>query len=170
MEKKLYDLHQNQIDDPGYLRFLSRLATPLLDTLPSARRILDYGCGPTPALASLLTQAGHHVTVYDPFYFPSTRPLQARYQAITCSEVAEHFHHPFDEFAFLDTLLEEGGWLGVMTCFQTEDQRFGQWHYRRDPTHVCFYRRETFEVIAFQRDWQCHFPAKNIALMFKPYS
>ena len=37
-------------------------------------------------------------------------------------------------------LVRPGGWLAVMTCFQTDDARFAGWHYRKDPTHVVFYR------------------------------
>ena len=44
---------------------------------------------------------------------------------------------------------------------------FKNWHYRRDPTHVVFYKKKTFEVIANQRNWNVLFPSKNIALFNK---
>ena len=40
----------------------------------------------------------------------------------------------------LSYLVRPGGWTGVMTCFQTDDARLAHCHYRRDPTHVVFYR------------------------------
>jgi hypothetical protein len=55
-----------------------------------------------------------------------------------------------------------------MTCFQTEDERFASWHYRKDPTHVVFYKETTFRTIAAQRGWTCEIPAKDVALMHKP--
>ena len=54
-----------------------------------------------------------------------------------------------------------------MTCFLTDDSEFDNWYYRKDPTHVVFYARETFEIIAEQRDWTCEIPAKDIVLFCK---
>jgi SAM-dependent methyltransferase len=168
VEHAQYRLHRNDPHDAGYRRFLARLASPLLERLPAGQSGLDYGCGPGPALAAMLTEAGHRMAVYDPLFFPDPKPLDGRYDFITCSEVAEHFHHPFDEFARLDTLLKPGGWLAVMTTFQTEDAAFARWHYRRDPTHVVFYREATFSVIAGLRHWRCEIPAENVVLLHKP--
>ena len=71
---------------------------------------------------------------------PGRDALQRDYDVITLSEVAEHLFEPAVEFERLGRLLKPGGWLGVMTCFQTDDTSFARWHYRRDPTHVVFYR------------------------------
>jgi SAM-dependent methyltransferase len=169
-ERAHYLHHQNHPDDPRYRRFLSRLAVPLLERLPPGLRGLDYGCGPGPALAAMLREAGHEVAVYDPFFRPDPAPLRERYDFITCSEAAEHFHDPAGEFDLFDRLLRPGGWLGLMTCFQTDDARFAAWHYRRDPTHVIFYREATLRWIAAARGWTCEIPAKDIALMRKPDS
>ncbi|MEM9442243.1 MAG: methyltransferase domain-containing protein, partial [Pseudomonadota bacterium] len=86
---------------------------------------------------------------------------------VTLSEVAEHFFEPASEFDRLGALLKPGGWLGVMTSFQTDDGRFRHWHYRRDPTHVVFYRARTFEVLAEQRGWLLEIPSKDVALLRK---
>jgi cyclopropane fatty-acyl-phospholipid synthase-like methyltransferase len=88
----------------------------------------------------MLREVGHTVRLYDPLFFPDAAPLAARHDFITCTEVAEHFHRPGKEFERLAAMLRPGGWLAVMTCFQTDDARFEQWHYRKDPTHVVFYR------------------------------
>ncbi|SEL58633.1 Methyltransferase domain-containing protein [Roseovarius azorensis] len=160
--------HENQIHDPGYRRFLSRLADPLLPLLTAGMRGLDYGCGPGPALAAMLTEAGYRMALYDPFFHPDPAPLTNRYDFITCTETAEHFHHPADEFDRLGAMLNHGGWLAVMTCFQTEDSRFGAWHYRKDPTHVVFYRAGTFRQIAQAHGWSCTIPANDVVLMQKP--
>ncbi|HUE46649.1 MAG TPA: hypothetical protein VMO81_10380, partial [Aestuariivirgaceae bacterium] len=68
----------------------------------------------------------------------------------------------------LNRMLRAGGWLGIMTCFQTDDGRFADWHYRKDPTHVVFYREATMRTIAAQRGWTCECPVKDVALMHKP--
>ncbi len=167
-ERSHYLHHENHPGDQRYRRFLSKLAPLLLERLDAAQSGLDYGCGPGPALATLLREAGHEVMVYDPFFFPAAACLERTYDFITCTEVAEHFHHPADEFDRLDRMLRCGGWLAVMTCFQNDDARFADWHYRKDPTHVVFYRDSTLHKIAAQRGWTCEIPVKDVALMHKP--
>ncbi|MFN4170691.1 MAG: class I SAM-dependent methyltransferase, partial [Pseudorhodobacter sp.] len=110
--------HENHPDDPHYRRFLSRLAEPLLARLAPGSRGLDYGCGPGPALAAMLREAGHDVALYDPFFAPDPAPLSGNYDFVTCTEVAEHFHHPAQEFARLCDRVRPGGWLAIMTSFQ----------------------------------------------------
>ena len=162
-----YQLHRNDLYDPGYRKFLRRLADPLLERLSPARQGLDFGCGPGPALALMLREAGHHVALYDPLFFDHPEVLAGRYDFITCSETIEHFHQPAEEFRRLDDMLKPGGWLALMTTFQTDDARFAHWHYRRDPTHVVFYRATTLEYLALRHGWRCEIPAPNVAFMHK---
>jgi SAM-dependent methyltransferase len=164
--------HENDASDPGYRRFLSKLAVPLLERLGpprhgQGRHGLDYGCGPGPALAEILREAGHDVALYDPFFHPDPEPLSRTYDFITCTETAEHLHRPAEEFDRLDSMLRPRGWLAVMTCFQTEDNLFAAWHYRRDPTHVVFYRETTLRRLAALHGWSCEIPVKDVALMRK---
>lgn len=65
-------------------------------------------------------------------------------------------------------MVRPGGWLAIMTCFQTDDARFANWHYRKDPTYVVFYREETFHYLANRSDWFCEIPSKNLVLMRRP--
>lgn len=167
-EHRRYRLHRNYPFDPNYRRFLSKLAEPLLQRLAEQSKGLDYGCGPGPALAFMFQEAGHHMRLFDPLFFPDPEPLEHLYDFITCTETIEHFHRPAREFARFDRMLRPGGWLGLMTCFQTRDDRFTHWHYRRDPTHVVFYRATTMSYIARQFGWACEIPIKDVALMRKP--
>ena len=167
-ERATYLLHRNDPDDPGYRRFLSKLARPLLDRLAPRSRGLDYGCGPGPALAAMLREAGHRVALYDPLFAPDPAPLADPHDFVTCTEVAEHFHHPRAEFTRLRGLVRPGGWLAVMTCFQTDDARFAAWQYRHDPTHVVFYRAATFHHLAQAWGWTCEVPVKDVVLMQRP--
>lgn len=166
-EKQVYDLHDNNPEDPGYRRFLGRLTDPLVERLAPGAEGLEFGCGPGPALAVMLAEQGRPVTLYDPFFCPSPEALTRRYDFITCTEVVEHLHDPWQTFTQLDSLLRPGGWLGVMTCFQTDDARFANWHYRRDPTHVVFYREATLAWLARQFRWQLEVPVKDVALFRK---
>ena len=167
-ELDAYRLHCNDPDDPAYRGFLSQLAEPLLARLAPGAAGLDYGCGPGPALTALMRARGHSVALYDPFFYPDRGALRRTYDFITCTEVAEHFHHPAREFRKLDGLLKPGGWLAIQTTFQTDDARFARWNYRRDPTHVVFYRPHTFECIAQRHRWQPVFPSGNVVLLHKP--
>ena len=89
-----YRLHRNDPGDPGYRRFLARLVDPLRARLAPAAQGLDYGCGPGPALAAMLREAGHPMRVWDPFFAPDPDALTRRYDFVTCTEVVEHFHAP----------------------------------------------------------------------------
>ncbi|MCW9033611.1 MAG: class I SAM-dependent methyltransferase [Rhodospirillales bacterium] len=162
-----YRQHENNLNDPGYRKFLTKLAAPLLEKLSPNLSGLDYGCGPGPVLAQMLQEEGHSIVLYDPFFYPDPKPLNQIYDFITCTEVAEHFHHPADEFDRLGKMLKPGGILAIMTCFQNDDSKFETWHYRNDPTHVVFYRGKTFEVIAKQRGWEIEVPIKDVVLLKK---
>ena len=162
-----YLTHQNDPCDLMYRNFLSKLLNPLLCKFGSHSIGLDYGCGPGSALAMMLKEKGLQVSLYDPFFEPHQGVLEKTYDFITCIEVVEHFYNPAKEFDRLNELLRPNGWLGVMTCFQTNDEFFKNWHYRKDPTHVIFYRGTTFDFIAKQRNWTCEIPAKDVALMQK---
>lgn len=166
-EKNIYELHDNDPADAGYRRFLSKLAEPLMAQLPEGARGLDFGCGPGPALAQMFTEAGFDMALYDPFFHPDLAALDGRYDFITCTEVVEHLHQPAEVLDQLDGLLKSGGWLGIMTCFQTDDDRFDNWHYRRDPTHVVFYREATFQWLAEHYGWRLKIPHKDVVLLQK---
>lgn len=167
-EKREYDRHRNDVEDAGYRRFLARLAEPLLERISPKSEGLDYGCGPGPALAVMLNGAGHRVRLWDPIYHPDKTALERRYDFITCTEVVEHMHRPAEEFHCIDALLRPGGIFGVMTIFQTDDARFADWHYRRDPTHVVFYRECTLALVAERLGWSMEIPRPNVVLFRKP--
>ncbi len=81
--------------------------------------------------------------------------------------MVEHFFYPFEEFKIIDNLMDINSWLGIMTSFLPPNIMFEDWYYRKDPTHVVFYKEKTFEIIALQRNWEVFFPSKNIVLFNK---
>jgi SAM-dependent methyltransferase len=164
-ERRHYLNHENDIHDTGYRRFASKLVEPLARVLKVGASGLDYGCGTGPVAAAMLRERGFAVELFDPFFKPNEAALERTYDFIVCSEVIEHFHRPAEEFDRLAGLLRSGGILAVMTCFQDDDERFANWHYRRDPTHVAFYRPNTLRRLSKQRGLSCEIPTKNVALM-----
>lgn len=153
-EKALYDLHENRIDDLGYRQFLSRLCNPLSARLSPRAHGLDFGCGPGPLLATMLAEQGFSVRIYDPFYANEPELLYQRYDFITCTEVVEHLRQPQPVFEQLFGLLKPDGLLGIMTKRVIDVQAFSRWHYKNDPTHICFYSEATLQWLAdkYQRN------------------
>lgn len=164
-EKAQYDLHRNEPDDPGYRRFLDQLGAPLCERLRAGDRGLDFGCGPGPALARMLEERGHPMRIYDPIYAPDPAVLDQQYDFVTCTEVLEHLHWPEREWRRFAALVKPGGWLGVMTRFLTDDGHFPRWHYRRDPTHVCFWQPATFQWLAREQGWELVMANNPVALL-----
>lgn len=77
---------------------------------------------------------------------------------------------PAEEFKCLAALLRPDDYLALMTCFQTDDCRFTNWHCRFDPAPVVFYREETLQDLAAERGFPCIIPTKDVALMRRPQS
>ena len=163
-EKAIYDLHQNDLHDEGYQRFLSRLSSALLPRLKPHSLGLDYGCGPAPLLAKLLEESGHPMKVYDPFYAEDQSVLKQSYDFITCTEVVEHFREPHLEFQRLFSLLNPGGILGIMTKRVLDQSAFSRWHYKNDLSHISFFSEATLLWLADQYQFTVDFPCADVAI------
>lgn len=146
-EKSIYDLHQNDPLQPEYRQFLQRLVVPLLTHLPSGARGLDFGCGPGPALASLLSELGYTCHNYDLYYAHEPALLQRPYNFITATEVFEHLAEPAEVLGMLTRCLVPGGVLAIMMQRPDEQPDFAKWGYLKDPTHITFYTNQSLEFI-----------------------
>ena len=166
-EKEEYDKHQNELEDEGYLRFLSRLYLTLNNRLAPNSEGLDFGCGPGPALAHKLSQLGYPTAKYDLYYFPDKRVLEKQYDFVTCTEVVEHLAHPMLQIEQMLECLKPGGTLALMTKLVIDQQRFATWHYKNDPTHISFFSRETFEYIASELRLTVEFIAADVIFISK---
>ena len=166
-EKAEYDLHENAVDDPGYRRFLARLADPLLQRLAVSSNGLDFGCGPGPALAAILSEAGHSMSLYDLYYYPDQSVFTEQYDFICATEVVEHLAVPGDELARLWQCLRPGGVLGVMTKLVRDVDAFAGWHYKNDPTHIAFFSVATWQWWAARCDASLEFQGDDVILLEK---
>ena len=167
-EKSIYDLHQNDSNDPGYRRFLSRLASPLLERLKPNSTGLDFGCGPGPLLAAMLREAGHTVNLFDPYYANEPNHLHPGYDFITCTEVIEHLRQPRRELDTLLAMLKPGGYLGLMTKLALDAQAFAKWHYKNDLTHIAFFSRPCLQWYAAQNQCRIEFIGTDVIILAKP--
>lgn len=146
-EKERYDQHNNDPNDPGYRRFVSPLVERVKAAFGPEARGLDYGAGSGPVAATLLSEAGYTIKLYDPYYYKDPSLLETGYDFIMAIEVIEHFYQPFSEFKRLRKLLKPGGKLFCMTKIVTGHLDFENWHYKNDPTHVFFYHRDSLSWI-----------------------
>ena len=144
-EKSRYQAHQNNLQNEGYVQFLNLAITPALPYLKASMRGLDYGCGPVPVLGGLLKAHGLHCENYDPFFFPKLP--DHKFEFIFATEVIEHFFNPGEDFQRILALLKPGGILTVMTELWDSVEKFSEWHYARDNTHVSFYHEKTMQYI-----------------------
>lgn len=146
-EKARYDLHQNNPEDEGYIRFLNRLAAPILQKIAPKSCGINFGSGPEPVLSKLIANHGHHICNYDPFYCNTPEQLKKSYDFLISSEVVEHFSTPAKEWKKMMSLLKDGGWMGIMTQLHTPEINFSNWWYKNDETHIAFYSKNTFHWI-----------------------
>lgn len=148
-----YRLHENTIDNAGYVARFERLMGALPAAAGPPGRALDYGCGPGPVLVELLRRRGWDATGYDPLFAVDV-DLSRPFDVVTCTEVVEHFRAPRSSWAHLAERVRPGGWLAVTTLLHPGPERVDGWWYSRDETHVAFYSRRTLEWIAAWRGWR----------------
>lgn len=172
-EKSQYDNHNNDIQNVGYVKMFNDFIDTFWKLLPKdnqkTNKALDFGCGPGPVLATLLQNRGLQVHTYDPIYQPKVLDENIYFDLITATEVFEHLHDPLKVMQKLTSHLKKGGILALMTLFHHDDkEHFLQWWYRRDPTHVLFYRPKTFAYLAKTFGYEIVFcNAKRIIIMQK---
>lgn len=167
-ERAYYDLHQNNPQDAGYRRFLSRLFQPMVARLSPSAEGLDFGSGPGPTLSLMLAEAGFSTAIYDLHYHDDPAVWERDYDFITASEVVEHLHQPRDELERLWRHLKPGGKLGVMTKRRFAAMAFGTWHYKSDPTHVLFFSDATFNWLCEQWSATLELIGSDVVIIAKP--
>lgn len=164
-EKIRYDLHQNNIEDKGYVDFLNRVIKPTLEFISQGDVGLDYGCGPNPVLANLVEQEAYSCDYYDPIFFPEIK--QKQYDFIFATECFEHFYSPEKEMQTIDSLLKPNGLLAIMTEINSHSDDFADWYYIKDPTHVCFYSESTIEYICITYGFKLVYSDKHRVAVLK---
>lgn len=144
-EKREYDQHENDPSDANYRNFLNQALIPLEKLLTPGMKGLDFGSGPGPTLSIMLEEKGFSMQSYDPFFAPHDYLLQTRYDFVTSTEVVEHFNNPEQSWGLLTSLLEQNGYLAIMTLFWDSmiKDNFLSWWYKNIPSHVVFYSHQT---------------------------
>lgn len=159
-QKNRYDLHNNDAEDLGYRAYFQRFVDFIIPYVGTPKTALDYGCGKTTLLADILKNIGIETDAFDPIYHPKNWNYGKQYDLIVSTEVFEHLHQPETVFRTLVEHLDRGGYLAIQTQFHPNDKElFKEWYYHHDPTHIVFYRPQTFRVLAQQ--YGCEYVADN---------
>lgn len=159
-QKERYNLHENDEEDAGYQAYFQRFLDFILPLLAKPETALDFGCGRSSLLASLLKKEGIECDYFDPIYHPNTLNDSNKYELIVSTEVFEHLHQPREVFESLLGRLEEGGYLALQTQFHPNDvEAFKKWYYHQDPTHIVFFTAQTFRVLC--KEYGCEFVSDN---------
>lgn len=160
-----YFTHNNDLDDPNYIKYLSDSIKPFLEHIKDDEFGLDFGCGPTKGIEHILKGKNFNLTSFDKYFYPSFKTSlipnanseiqssslleadqQNLYDYIFCHEVVEHFVDTRHEFEHLIKKLKPKGRLFIRTEIYPED--FENWYYKNDSTHVFFFSEITFNYLA----------------------
>lgn len=149
-ELKVYQQHNNTEENLGYVAmfrdFIDKTIAPHRGKIRTA---LDFGSGPNPVLAKMLAREGFETDHYDKFFAPEKVFEGRQYDLITSTEVLEHIGDVHGVMQLLTEHLKPGGYLALMTQFHDNTtEHYLQWWYRRDPTHIVFYRPRSFAILA----------------------
>jgi len=150
-EKARYEAHNNDVNDTRYQNFVQPITNFVLEQFSNQHKGLDFGSGTGPVISSILMKKSYHILQYDPFFAPNKNVLKHTFDYIVSCEVFEHFHNPAIEIDKLVSILKTNGALLIMTMLYNNQIDFSDWHYRKDPTHVFIYRKETIEYIANEK-------------------
>lgn len=144
-EKNQYSHHNNSLENSGYVEMLEKfIDTAIIPYANTSKNVLDYGSGPEPVLSYLLKNRGFNVQIYDPIYAKNESFKDKKFSVIVSTEVFEHLHSPHETIKELVEILEDNAILSFQTMFHPEDnEKFLNWWYRRDPTHVGFFSHKT---------------------------
>ncbi len=155
-ELKQYNNHNNTMDSPGYVEMFEKfMEDTFLEHKDDIKEVLEFGSGPGPVFSQLLKKLGLHVDIYDKYFSPEKVYEGKKYDLITSTEVIEHIEDPKGIFEFFAQHVKSGGYLALMTQFHTNDaEDFKKWWYKNDPTHICFFRPHTFEILAAQSGFE----------------
>jgi len=147
-EKARYETHNNDVNDVRYQNFTLPITNCVIENFLPKHKGLDFGSGTGPVISSMLLKKGYDIIQYDPFFAPDQNVLNTMFDYIVSCEVFEHFHKVKMEIERLTSILKTNGMLLIMTLLYNDQIDFNMWYYKKDPTHVFIYRKETIEYIA----------------------
>ncbi len=149
-EKKRYEQHNNTPKNEGYVKFLKQIVNVVcnISKPSSSPRILDFGCGESAVLTTLLIENGFDCTAYDPLFDINIDNDGPLYDIIILCEVIEHIRDIEAELDKVKKLINENGVLIIRTRLYSSEKKIENWWYAQDKTHINFFARRTMDGIA----------------------
>lgn len=149
IDLKVYNLHNNSFENEGYVNMFRDFIKKGIDPLNlKEAEVLEFGCGKGPVLARLLEEKKYLVDKYDKYFYKKRVFENKKYDLITSTEVIEHIKEPLEIFEFFKKHLKKDGYLVITTLFHdNDDEKFKDWWYRRDQTHISFFTVKTLKTI-----------------------
>lgn len=172
-QKKRYLCHNNDVNDPGYKKFLKDFILPVIEDAEKdfsiiqtpVKRIIDYGCGPIKLksfsnlnciISDMINEnkstnknffaSDCTLLQWDPFFYANLKAFEYPADLVCCLEVVEHFENTRDDFKCLANTCRVGGIVVIGTMLVPEsDEDFKKWWYKSDATHVSFFSLESLK-------------------------
>jgi len=149
-ERKRYDLHDNTIVNKGYKEFLEKVATVITDRFPADCTVMDFGSGANAVLGTILDKKGYCCESYDPLFNIQCSNAAILYDVIVVCEVIEHLRFPKDDLEFIKKRLKPHGTVIIRTQLYPDAEKFQNWWYIQDLTHINFFSPKTIDFVASQ--------------------
>jgi len=148
-EIKRYSLHDNNLSNSGYVKWLSQVADEVQKACGSKSEVLDFGCGAAAVLSQLLNEKGIDCRAYDPNVQEYMyRRSKGTYDIIVLCEVIEHLKNIREEFELIDECLEGDGKVILRTQLYGDLSKFNEWWYAQDLTHINFFNEKSLQTAA----------------------
>jgi len=147
-EKKRYELHNNTISDEKYCSYLLKFIDNLNRIPLQYSELLDFGCGKNNVLSTLLQKKGIICNGYDPHYGIALDILNKKYDGILLGEVLEHIRDLNNASVIIKECIKKEGVILIKTELYPSKDKFADWWYIYDLTHINFFTEKTITVIA----------------------
>ncbi len=147
-EQTRYATHNNKWNDQGYRDYLMKFGATIVAQEQKGAKGVDVGAGIEKVLTRLLNEEELDVKAQDPLYGFNAYDEDELYNFVVSIETVEHFHHPYSEWERMNNAILRNGRMYVATNLLEGTQKFEDWWYVKDPTHVFFYSKITMRYIA----------------------
>jgi hypothetical protein len=81
--------------------------------------------------------------------------------------VLEHLSEPMEEVSRLSGMLNNQGYLAIMTQILTPQVDFSSWYYKNDPSHIGFFTKKSLNFLANYLNIEAYFISERVILFKK---